>query len=436
MGKGQALYRQAKKIIPGGTQLFSKRPEMYLPDLWPAYYQKAKGCEVWDLDGRKYIDACYMGIGTSVLGYADPDVDKAVIAAIKKGTVSTLNCPEEVELAKVLCRLHPWAQMVRYSRSGGEAMAMAVRIARACTGKDIILFCGYHGWHDWYLSSNIADDQSLDGHLLPGLEPAGVPRNLRETAIPFHFNDLDGFRKIFERYQSRVAAVVMEPARNFYPKEGFLEAIREVTKTAGVVLVFDEVSSGWRSTVGGIHLKFKVNPDMAVLGKGMSNGYPMAAVIGRAFVMEGAQKTFMSSTYWTERIGPVSALATIRKMKKCNVPSYLAGIGAKIQEGWKTLAAKHGLEIEVGGIYPLSHFSFQYNEPLVLKTLFTQIMLEKGFLATTAFYASYAHKKNHIKKYLKAVDEAFQVIAKAVEEGDPGRYLKGRVCDAGFKRLT
>ncbi len=436
MGKGQALYRQAKKIIPGGTQLFSKRPEMYLPDLWPAYYQKAKGCEVWDLDGRKYIDACYMGIGTSVLGYADPDVDKAVIAAIKKGTVSTLNCPEEVELAKVLCRLHPWAQMVRYSRSGGEAMAMAVRIARACTGKDIILFCGYHGWHDWYLSSNIADDQSLDGHLLPGLEPAGVPRNLRETAIPFHFNDLDGFRKIFERYQSRVAAVVMEPARNFYPKEGFLEAIREVTKTAGVVLVFDEVSSGWRSTVGGIHLKFKVNPDMAVLGKGMSNGYPMAAVIGRAFVMEGAQKTFMSSTYWTERIGPVSALATIRKMKKCNVPSYLAGIGAKIQEGWKTLAAKHGLEIEVGGIYPLSHFSFQYNEPLVLKTLFTQIMLEKGFLATTAFYASYAHKKNHIKKYLKAVDEAFQVIAKAVEEGDPCRYLKGRVCDAGFKRLT
>lgn len=436
MGKGQSLYRQAKKIIPGGTQLFSKRPEMYLPDLWPAYYQKAKGCEVWDLDGRKYIDACYMGIGTSVLGYADPDVDKAVIAAIKKSTVSTLNCPEEVELARVLCRLHPWAQMVRYSRSGGEAMAMAVRIARAYAGKDIILFCGYHGWHDWYLSSNIADDRSLDGHLLPGLEPAGVPRNLRKTAIPFHFNDLDGFQKVFERYRSRVAAVVMEPARNFYPQEGFLETIREVTKTAGVVLIFDEVSSGWRNAVGGIHLKFKVNPDMAVLGKGMSNGYPMAAVIGRAFVMEGAQKTFMSSTYWTERIGPVSALATIRKMKKCNVPSYLAGVGAKIQEGWKTLAAKHGLKIDVGGIYPLSHFSFQYNEPLVLKTLFTQIMLEKGFLATTAFYASYAHKENHIKKYLKAVDETFHVIAKAIEEGDPSRFLKSRVCDAGFKRLT
>ena len=305
-----------------------------------------------------------------------------------------------------------------------------------CTGKDLILFCGYHGWHDWYLSSNIADDRSLDGHLLPGLEPAGVPRHLRKTAIPFHYNDLEGFQKIFGRHQSQVAAVVMEPARNFYPKEGFLEGIRKMTSNTGVVLIFDEISSGWRSTLGGMHLKFKVTPDIAVLGKGMSNGYPMAAVIGRASVMEAAQKTFISSTYWTERIGPVAALATIRKMKKFHVPSYLTRIGVKIQEQWKTLAAKHGLKIDVGGIYPLSHFSFQSNEPLVLKTLFTQIMLQKGFLATTAFYSSYAHKEGHIAKYLKAVNEAFQMIAKAVEEGNPSRYLKGRVCDAGFERLT
>lgn len=436
MGKSQDLYKEAKKIIPGGTQLLSKRPEMFLPGLWPAYYQKAKGCQVWDLDGNKYVDMSYMGLGSCILGYADVDVNNAVKRAIAEGSMTTLNCPEEIELAQILCKIHPWAGMVRYARTGGEAMAIAVRIARAKTDKNLVLFCGYHGWHDWYLAANLSDDKALDGHLLPGLAPKGVPRGLKGTAIPFKYNDTESFLKVIKKYKTKIAAVAIEPIRNYYPEKGFLKTIREITKKLRIVLIFDEVTSGWRLNVGGAHLKFNVNPDIAVFGKGMSNGYPMAAIIGKRKVMEVAQDTFISSTYWTEKIGPVAALATIEKIREKNVPEYLIKIGGKIQKGWKRLAKKYNLNITISGIYPLGHFSFEYEKPLVLKTLFTQLMLEKGFLATDAFYASYAHKEKHIDKYLQAVDEVFSFISKAIKEGNPERHLKGPVCYAGFKRLV
>jgi len=436
MNKGILLYEKAKKIIPGGTQLLSKRPEMFLPDLWPAYYDKAKGCKVWDLDGNDYIDMSYMGIGACILGYADKDINIAVKKAIDKGNMSTLNCPEEVELAELLCELHPWAEMVRYARTGGEAMSIAIRIARAKTGKDLVFFCGYHGWQDWYLSANLADDEALDGHLLPGLESKGVPRGLKGTAIPFNYNDRDCFLELINKYKNDIGVVVMEPIRNYYPKEGFLETIREITKKLGVILIFDEVTSGWRLNIGGAHLNFGIEPDIAVFAKAISNGYPMAAIIGKSDVMETAQDSFISSTYWTERIGPVAALATIKKLKKDNIPEYLINIGKKLQEGWKKLSKKHDLNITVSGVNPLGHFSFNYKNPLVLKTLFTQLMLEKGFLATNAFYASYAHKKEHIDKYLEAVDEVFNFIFKATKEGNPEKYLKGPICHAGFRRLT
>ena len=432
---GIKLWNKAKKIIPGGAQLFSKRAENLLPGLWPTYYSKAKGCEIWDLDGHKYIDMSYMGLGACILGYADTDVDKAVKKAIKEGSMTTLNCPEEVALAKVLCDLHPWSEMVRFARSGGEAMAIAIRIARARTGKDMILFCGYHGWHDWYLAANLSGHNTLNGHTLKGLEPKGVPKGLKGTAATFYYNDLEGFLKSFQEYQNRIAAVVMEPVRNYSPKENFLETIREKTKKSGVVFIFDEISSGWRQNVGGVHLKFGINPDMAVFAKAMSNGYPMAAIIGTSNVMEAAQDTFISSTYWSERIGPVAALATIDQLRKRNVPRHLKAIGEKVQEGWKQLGKKHGLNITIYGIPPLGHFTFYDKNPAV-KTLFTQMMLERGFLATPAFYASYAHKTKHINKYLEAVDEVFSFIAQVNKHGNFYKYLKGPVCQDSFSRLT
>ena len=436
MGKGQRLYKKAKQLIPGGTQLLSKRPEMFLPDLWPAYYSRAKGCEVWDLDGNKFIDMSYMGIGSCILGYADHDVDGAVKDAVDKGSMSTLNAPEEVELASLLIQIHPWAEMARFSRTGGEAMSIAVRIARAKAGKDLVLFCGYHGWHDWYLSANLSSNKALDGHLLPGLNPAGVPRALRGTAMPFAYNDTEGFLRLIKSYKSKVGVVVLESIRNHYPDKEFIATIRKVTRDLHIVLIVDEVSAGFRLNKGGAHLLFDFTPDIAVFAKGMSNGFPMAAIIGKKEVMDVAQKTFISSTYWTDRVGPVAALATIKKIKKIDLSQHLAYIGKKVQIGWEDKATRYGVPIEVGGIYPLGHFSFKHPEPLVLKTLFTQSMLEKGFLATTAFYASFAHKDKDVNDYLEAVGDCFRFTAQAVKSGNPKRYLKGPLCHSGFKRLT
>lgn len=436
MGKSQDLYRKAKKLIPGGTQLLSKRPEMFLPDLWPAYYDRAKGCEIWDLDGKKYFDMITMGIGSCILGYADDDVNAAVTETVRKGSMSILNPPEEVELAELLCSLHPWAQMVRYTRSGGEAMTVAVRIARARAKKDRVLFCGYHGWHDWYISANLSEDNALDGHLLPGLSPQGVPRALTGSSHPFAYNDTEGFKRLVDQYRNEVGVVVLESIRNQEPDKAFVETIRAVTRDCGIVFVVDEITAGWRMNLGGAHLLYGMNPDIAVFAKGISNGFPMGAVIGRREVMEAAQDTFVSSTYWTERIGPTAALACIKKMRANDVPAHLITMGKRIQTGWKTAAEKNGLSVEISGIYPLGHFNFVHAEPLVLKTLFTQLMLERGFLASTVFYASFAHKNEHVAAYLDAVGEAFSFIADAVRNGDPARHLKGPVCHSGFKRLT
>ncbi|MEM2674799.1 MAG: aminotransferase class III-fold pyridoxal phosphate-dependent enzyme, partial [Candidatus Hadarchaeales archaeon] len=278
--RGPRLWEKAKTLIPGGSQLFSKRAELFLPSLWPAYYKKAKGDMIWDLDGNKFIDMSYMGVGTCVLGYADPDVNRSVVRAISLGSMSTLNCFEELELAELLLKLNPWAGMVRYARTGGEAMAIAVRIARAFTGKDRVAFCGYHGWSDWYLSANLAKDTNLDGHLLPGLQPKGVPRALMETALPFNYNRIEELEGIVSKYKD-IGAIVMEPVRHQEPKDDFLKKVRKIADEIGAVLVFDEITSGWRMNVGGVHRLYGVDPDIAVYGKAMSNGFPMAAVVGK-----------------------------------------------------------------------------------------------------------------------------------------------------------
>ena len=435
MNKGQELYKKAKQLIPGGTMLLSKRPEMFLPDQWPAYYKKAKGCYVWDLDDNKYTDMSFMGIGACSLGYADDDVNAAIHSAIENGNMCTLNVPEEVELAELMIELHPWAEMVRYARGGGEAMAIAVRIARAATQKDIILFSGYHGWHDWYLSANLSEDSALDGQLLPGLKPNGVAKGMKGTSYPFFYNNITEFLELVEEHRDNIGGVVLEAIRNIDPEEGFFDTIAQETKKLGIPLIVDEVSSGFRLNCGGSHLILGLKPDIAVFAKGISNGYPMGVIIGKKKFMDAAQDSFISSTYWTERIGPVAAIATINKMKKNNVQDHLINCGKQIQEGWRLLAVKHGLSIHVGSIYPLSHFDFK-ETPLILKTLFTQEMLKKGFLATNSYYASYAHKQENIDQYLNAVDVVFEQIAQILLSGKPADYLNGPVCQSGFKRLS
>ncbi|MQF96403.1 MAG: aminotransferase class III-fold pyridoxal phosphate-dependent enzyme [SAR202 cluster bacterium] len=409
---------------------------MFLPEHWPAYYSKSKGVEVWDMDGNKFIDATYCGVGAPILGFADPDVERAVIEAVKAGTTTTLNCPEEVELADLLLELHPWAEMVRYSRTGGEIMAIAVRIARAATGKDKIAFCGYHGWHDWYISANLAEDDALDGHLLPGLDPAGVPRGLAGTMFPFHYNQINELRAIVDEHGPDLGVIVMEPARGAGPDEGFLEEVRAIATRIGAVLIFDEVTSGWRMNTGGIHLTYGVNPDMAAFAKAMANGFPMAAVIGTRSVMEAAQGSFISSSGWTEKIGPAAALATINKHRRLSVPQHLIEIGAMVQKGWREAANAYGLNVQVSGIPPLSTFTFQHGNPAAMATVFTQEMLAKGFLASTGFYAINAHQTHHIEAYIKAVGEVFILLKKLVENEEVEQHLNGPVRHTGFYRLA
>lgn len=437
MGTGQKLWQRAKAIIPGGSQLLSKRTEMYHPSNWPAYYQKAHGSHVWDLDGQEYVDMCFNGIGTCVLGAADPDVNLAVQQAVESGSMSTLNCPEEVELAEMLCELHPWASRVRFSRTGGEALSIAVRIARAFSGKEKVAFCGYHGWHDWYLAANLVGDSGLDGHLLPGLTPNGVPRGLVGSSLPFRYNQISELRQIFERSAGDIGVVVMEPIRSQKPENGFLESVRKICDEAGAVLIFDEVTSAFRMNCGGAHLVLSdVRPDIAVFGKAISNGYAMGAVIGRDDVMEAAQDSFISSTYWTERIGPAAALATIRKFRDNLVHEKLIENGRRVQNIWLESASHCGLPVHVGGLEPLSHFSFETSDPNAAKTLFVQLMLERGFLASTAFYATFAHSDEDFQNYQVACLDVFATIQEQEENGTLEDMIEGGHAHTGFARLT
>ncbi len=436
-GVGQRLYERAKKIIPGGTQLLSKRPEMYLPGRWPAYYSHAKGCKVWDLDGREYIDMISMGIGACVNGYANDEVDAAAKRAINNGVMCTLNSPDEVALAEKLLELTPWAGGVRYAKAGGEGMALAIRIARAYTEKDIILFCGYHGWHDWYLSANISDEDALNDQHLAGLEPLGVPKGLAGTVLPFHYNDRDEFDALIEHDRGKIAAIVMEPIRNDYPQNGFLEHIRQTADREQIVLVFDEITAGFRLCPGGSHLVLGVEPDLCVMGKAMTNGYPLTAIIGRKPVMEAAQGTFISSTFYTEAVGFAAALKNIEVYLRDRVWEKQIEYGKLVKAGWKELAQRYDLALTTGGIDPLAHFNIACVKPLVCKTYITQEMLKRGYLAATAVYTTAAHSEHIIEAYLEALDPVFSNIATFLRQGDDlERYLEGPCCHAGFERLN
>ena len=434
LGTGQALWKKAKTVIPGGNMLLSKRPEMFLPDQWPAYFSKAKGCKVWDLDGKEYLDMSIMGIGTNILGYGHPEVDEVVHQVVNKGNMSTLNCPEEVYLAEKLIELHPWADMARFARSGGEANAIAIRIARAASGKDKVAICGYHGWHDWYLSANLGDDKNLDGHLLPGLEPQGVPRNLRGTVFPFEYNNYSQLEKLVKTHD--IGVIKMEVMRNQGPEDDFLQKVRMLATDRGIVLIFDECTSGFRETYGGLHLKYGVNPDMAMFGKALGNGYAITAVIGKREVMEAAQKSFISSTFWTERIGPTAALKTLEVMKREKSWEQITQTGGTIRKGWKSLADKYGLEIEQWGLPSLTGFTFKSPHALAYKTLITQEMLKKGYLAGNSVYVCLEHTPALVEGFFDALDPIFAVIKECEIGRDVMSLLNGPICHSAFRRLN
>jgi len=434
MGTGQKLWKRAKNVIPGGNMLLSKRSEMFLPNQWPSYYSKAKGCKIWDMDGKEYIDVSIMGIGTNSLGYGHPEVDEAVMQTVLSGNMSTLNCPEEVYLAEKLIEMHPWADMARFARSGGEANAIAIRIARAASGKDKVAICGYHGWHDWYLAANLGDSKSLGGHLLPGLEPSGVPEHLKGTVYPFTYNNIEELETLLRTQD--IGVIKMEVSRNHGPENNFLHKVRKLANDYNIILIFDECTSGFRQTFGGLHKMYDVEPDMAMFGKALGNGYAITGVIGKREIMQAAQKTFISSTFWTERIGSVAALKTLEVMEREKSWELITNKGNKIADNWKKLATKNELSITLAGLPALISFNFNSPNALAYKTLITQEMMKKGYLASNSVYACTEHTEEILDSYFYELSKIFPIIKECEMGRDILTLLEGPICHAGFKRLN
>ncbi len=432
---GNKLYKIAKKIIPGGVQLLSKKPEIFLPDLWPSYYKKAQGSIVTDLDGKKYFDFTNCSVGMCPLGYANKKINNDIIKTIKNGNISTLNSYKEIECAKKLLDLHPWFDMARFTKSGGEAMSVAVRIARAYSQKDKILFCGYHGWHDWYISANINNKANLNNHLLPGVSSLGVPKYLKNTSIAFEFNNTKDFLNKFKKSKKNLAAVILEPTRAFLPNEKFIRNIRSQCTKFNIPLIYDEITVGWRVTCGGFHKKLKYKPDIAVFSKATSNGYPLGAILGKKKFMDSAQDSFISSAYWTENIGFQAAISMIDYYKKNNVHKLLIKKGIYIKKIWQAISKKYNLNISISGLDALPVFSFNYKNNDEIMTFFTQEMLKKNFLANGSCFVMISHTEKMIQLYKTNLDKVFFEISNILknEKGNFKKYLKGRTKFTKFR---
>ena len=425
---GISLYNLAKTIIPGGTTLFSKRSELHLPDKWPAYFMKAKKTSIWDLKGIKYLDM-FCAVGTSVLGYCNHNVNKSVSNNINKGNMTSLNCPEEVYLSKKIIKHHAWASMAKFTRGGGEANAVAIRIARSNTKKKNVAFCGYHGWHDWYLSANINSKKNLDQHLMSGLNYDGIPENLKNTSFPFPYNNFQYLSKLIRK--KNIGIIKMEVMRNMKPQNNFLQKIRNICNKNKIILIFDECTSGYRENMGGIHLKFKVNPDMAIFGKALGSGFAINAIIGKKKLMKKAENTFISSTFWGERVGYTAALSTISEFQRLKVFNKINKNGKLIKKLWSNLSKKHSVPIKIMGTNAIPSFEFCNNHSKY-KTFLTQEMLKKNILATNMIYINIFHNEENIKKYIKTLDNVFFDISNK----DIKKILKSKIYFKPINRIN
>lgn len=434
MSSGQKLWRRAIKVIPTGNHLLSKNSDYILPKIWPSYFIKSNGYEVWDLDNNLYKDVSFMGVGTNSLGYNNQAVDLEIKKAISFGNMSTLNPPEEVYLAERLIELHPHFDQVRFARTGGEANAIAIRLARAATGKDRVAICGYHGWHDWYLATNLDGSDRLNAHLLDGLLPNGVPKALLNSTVGFKYGDKDEFLRVIQ--DEKIGTVIMEFTKSSTPDLEFIRIVRKETKKRGVVLIFDECSTGFRSAYGGMHLNYDIQPDLAMFGKALGNGYAITAVLGIEPIMKEAINTFISSTFWTERIGFVAGLATLKEMDRTKSWIDITRKGEYIQQNWKKTALALNLPIEVGGFPAISSFKFNSSDNLAYKTYITQEMLKKGYLASNIFYVSTAHDDNLLRKYFEDFTEVLSKLKKIIEDKTISIKLDGPIVKSGFGRLN
>ncbi len=436
--KSEKLYERAQQIMPGGTQLFSRRADRFVPGWTPMFIARAEGAKLWDIDGNEYVDFG-MGCGPVILGHAYPAVVEAVEEQLRRGNCHTVNSPIEVELAELLIDVVPCAEMVRYAKCGGEINTVALRIARGYTGRDKVAFCGYHGWHDWYLSANLSSSDALNAHLLPGLDTRGVPRCLEGTAIPFEFNNLDSLKGVLDANRGEIACIIMEACRTQSPEPGYLESVKELAHQHGAVLIFDEIVTGFRMTLGGAQEYFGVTPDLATFAKALSNGIPVAAVCGSEEIMSEAAGMFISSTYFSDTLGIAAAIATIKELRDRPVFEHIWRLGKRLQDGLNALGAKYGVPFHSAGQAPFQHPGFVHDDEetrVLMNTIFLQELTRGGILGTTVIYMSYSHTEDDVQAYLRAAEVATEKVARGLEEGDLGKYCEAGLCGQSFRRLV
>ena len=414
--KSLEYWKRAEMIIPGGTQTLSKGPNMFTFGVYPIYLQCGKGSHVWDVDGNEYIDYP-LALGPVTLGYNYPSTVEAVSKQMREGTTFSLMHPLEVEVAELLIDCIPCAEMVRFAKNGADATSAAIRLSRVCTGREHVAVCGYHGWHDWYIASTEHNQ--------------GVPSLMKTLIHPFKYNDIESLEEVFAHFPQKIAAVIMEPVAIELPQSGFLEKVKELTHSNGSILIFDEIVTGFRLALGGAQEYFGVSPDLATFGKGMANGLPISALVGKRDIMQEATKIFFSTTYGGETLSLAASKVTILEMKEKKVQDFFWEMGGKLQEGTDKLIKSYQLYpfIKVIGLSPKFWIEFvnpDYDgEYDALKGLFFQESVTRGILIGGLQYMSFSHSDDDLLQTLEAFEEACRVCRKALDEGDIGKYLKG-----------
>ena len=402
VSESKNLWKKALKLIPDGNSFLSKHPKSFNEESWPIYYSSTSKQFITSLDKKKYLDMSMMSVGTNLLGYNNFNVDKEIKKVIKKGNMSSLNCPEEVELAERLTDMHDWSDMAKFARTGAEANCIALRAARLTTGKEKIIICGYHGWHDWYLAANLKDNSNLNNHLFKNLKISGVPNNLKNFIYSFEYNNLKSLKKIINS-DNNIAAIIMEVKRDKNPTKNFLKEIRKICDNNNIILIFDECTSAFRENFGGLHLKYNVKPDLAMFGKALGNGYPITSVIGKKNIMENLSNSFVSSTFWSDRIGPTAGISSLKEMEKRKSWKLLTLKGNYFRKKFNVLDDKNFIQINKEGIIP--NISLKLNNYRANKKNLISFFLRHNIITSDRIYLSTEHTFKNIDYYFKIMQK-------------------------------
>jgi len=417
LSQSNKLFNAAYKVIPGGTQTFSKAPAQHVSGVSPKLLMKSSGCNVWDVDGNEYIDYM-MALGPNILGYADKEVNEAAYEGAKLGVNSSLGHPLESQLAQELISKIPCAEMVRFGKNGSDVTAAAIRVARGYTGRDKVLVCGYHGWQDWFIGSTSRN--------------LGVPKVVQDLTVEFFYNDIDSLLKAFKENQDSVAAVIMEPVNFYEPEDDFLNKVKSITHDNGAILIFDEVITGFRMEIGGAQSHFNVTPDLACFGKAMANGYPLSALVGSSKIMTLFEEVFFSGTFSGELVSISAALATIKALEKRDTLNHINQMGTRLKDGYNEIAdsldMRHITEMIGYGWWPEYVFYDEHRKgSLEIQSLFQQEIVRRGILSRAGIFLCGSHQEAHIEETLQVFKDALTVVIEAIKTDNVLNWLDGEV---------